>query len=265
MNMNMNMNMKSDGFGDWRIAAASRLAEDVPAAYPGGPSHKAGAAVYLSELAKNENGENIGFTAPSATAMALNSAYKAFDRANSLKGQIKYQDVATPQGSGKSVQHENCTELFDYFEASMEVVVFSFLALESFCNHTISRELKESIDVKRRKKRVVMSPSEAERQLSTEEKLVNVLPKLRSKPTPKGKVVWEAFKVLKNARDACVHLKGGSQYSGGASSEESLFFYFLHFDLVKYPDAALEMILYFHQLEKLPRWLGILSNERKNS
>lgn len=43
-----------DGFGDWRIAAASRLDRDLPEAFPGGPSHKAGAAVYLSALVTTE-------------------------------------------------------------------------------------------------------------------------------------------------------------------------------------------------------------------
>ena len=42
-----------DGLGDWRIALATRLVKDVPAAYPGGPSHKAGAPVYVSSLTKH--------------------------------------------------------------------------------------------------------------------------------------------------------------------------------------------------------------------
>jgi len=44
--------MPDDDIGDWRIEAAATLAKDVPAAYPGGPSHKAGAHVYLSHVVK---------------------------------------------------------------------------------------------------------------------------------------------------------------------------------------------------------------------
>lgn len=37
-----------DGLGDFRISAASRLAEDLPAAFGGGPEYKAGTGVFLT-------------------------------------------------------------------------------------------------------------------------------------------------------------------------------------------------------------------------
>lgn len=72
--------MDEDGLGDWRYAAVSRLAADVPAEYPGGPSHKAGAPVYQSALVETADGEYVAFTTPSATAMAINVALKAAEQ-----------------------------------------------------------------------------------------------------------------------------------------------------------------------------------------
>lgn len=74
----------SDGLGDWRIAAVARLAQDLPAAFPGGPSHKAGAPVYQTELVPTSKGEPLGFLTPSATAMALSIALGASRSAKRL-------------------------------------------------------------------------------------------------------------------------------------------------------------------------------------
>ena len=53
--------VQKDEFGDWRIAAVTTLAQDVPAAFPGGPAHKAGAPVYLSSFTKHPKHNVIGF------------------------------------------------------------------------------------------------------------------------------------------------------------------------------------------------------------
>ena len=200
-----------DEFGDWRISAVGTIKEDIPAAYPGGPSHKAGTPIYQSTLVQTEDKQNIGFTLPSSTAMALNIAINAAKSAKDFKSRIAYGKVATPQGSGLAVNHDSDECLFNYFEQCMIAVTFSYQAIEVFCNHTIAREIKEATEVKRRKKRVILSPLELERQLSTEEKISLILPKIKGLPTPKGKRPWEAFKKLKEARDSTIHMKNIDQ------------------------------------------------------
>lgn len=244
-----------DGFGDWRIAAASRLAEDLPASFPGGPSHKAGATVYQSSLVETESGEHIGFLTPSATAMAFNIAIQASEKAMQLYSLLEYDEVLTPNGSGKSISNDKSKELYDFFEQCMIVASFSYQALETFCNHTIIRELSEPLGVKRRKKRLILTPLELERQLSTSEKLSLVLPKIKGIPTPKGKKVWEPFKRLEEARDSTIHLKSKDQ---ATTDRESLFFQFLNHQSTEYPKAAADMVRYFVR-EKEPRWLKSLN------
>ncbi|WP_372810185.1 hypothetical protein [Pseudoalteromonas nigrifaciens] len=240
-----------DGFGDWRIAAVTTITADVPAAYPGGPSHKAGTPLYQSSLVQTEDKQNIGFTLPSSTAMALNIAINAAKNAKEYKDKIEYGNVATPEGAGLAVKHESDEDLFNYFEQCMIAVTFSYQAIEVFCNHTIARELKEAVEVKRRKKRVTLSPTELERQLSTEEKVSLILPKIKGLPTPKGKRPWEAFKNLKVARDSTIHMKNIDQQ---VLDTESLYFQFLSKDCEIFPKAAIAMIHYFLK-DKEPRWL----------
>jgi hypothetical protein len=244
-----------DGF-DWRIAAATRIVNPIPAAYPGGPSHRGGSALFQSALVETHSGENIGFTLPSATAMAINVAINAGKEANKLKRKLVFDDVVTFNGPGRSVSNSANSMLYDFFEQCMISVAFSYQALEVFSNHTIARDQKGSMVVKRRKKRAVLAPIELERHLSTEEKLTIVLPKIKNVPTPKGKHSWQLFKKLKHARDATIHLKYRDQQ---AVDRDSLFFVFLNEDPESFPRAAVEIILYFNPSDA-PRWLQFLSN-----
>ncbi|MEW9798883.1 hypothetical protein [Alteromonas sp. CYL-A6] len=241
-----------DDLGDFRFAAVTRITADVPAAYPGGPSHKAGTPLYLSSLVLNEKNKWISFNLPSSAAMALNKALKAASEANILFKKIEYLEVATPEGPGLAVKSHCHTMLFDYFEECMAAVTFSFQALELFCNHTISRHLKEGMEMKRKKKREFMSPSELERQISTDEKLSVVVPKALKVSTPKGKRPWESFKKLKQARDATIHMKYSDQQ---IMDKDTLFFQFLNTeDVYIFPEAAAQMLRWFAK-DKEPRWL----------
>ncbi len=246
-----------DNFGDRRIAAVTTLTKDIPAAYPGGPSHKAGSPVYQSCQIQTEDGVNIGFTLPSATAMALNIAVHASKEAEAYNKNITFNEIITPHGKGYSVSNESNAILYDFFEACMKTIVFSFQAIEIYCNHSIIREMKSTMDFKRRRKRITLAPKDIERQLSTEEKLSQVLPKLKSISTPKGKTVWKAFKRLKTARDSIVHLKTRDQQ---AVDKESLYFQFLNCKISEFPETSINMIKYFVG-DAEPRWLTLISSE----
>lgn len=246
-----------DGLGDWRIAAASRLAKDLSAAFPGGPSYKAGTAVHQTELVQTPTGEYLGFLTPSATAMAFSIALTASNNAKRLFSTLTYDSVLTPHGRGKSISNQRTGELFDFFEQCMIAVTFSFQALEVFANHTISRNLRNSMEVKRRKQKILLAPRELESELSTDEKLATVLPKILNLSTPKGKQVWQEYKVLKETRDATIHLKSYGVKSSNKSENELLFFQFLNVDPLRYPKAAEAMVRYFEK-DNVARWLSAL-------
>ena len=126
----------------------------------------------------------------------------------------------------------------------MVVSAFSFQALEVFCNQSIGRSVRGTTVVKRRGKRVSLTAEEIERQLSTNEKLSQVLPEIFDIPTPKGKKVWEPFKELQESRDSAIHLKSNHQY---AVDENTLYYQFLTGKFEHYPRAAADMISYFQR------------------
>jgi hypothetical protein len=160
------------------------------------------------------------------------------------------------------VPTEESSALFDFFEQSMISVTFSFQALEAFCNHTINRNLKAPMKVKRRKGEEQLSPAEIERRLSTEEKLGKILPKILGMPTPSGKAVWEKMVNLQKVRDATIHLKGLDQYPKTGIDKTTLFFQLLNHDPLEFPEGAISLISYFFEGKEKPRWLALAPSIR---
>ena len=121
------------------------------AAYPGGPSHNAGALVFTETSGKDAKGRFVGFTTPSAIALALDLALKAVDRARELQNQLDSSEVVTPFGPGTSVTYASTSTLYDYVQQCMTVLAFSFQALEAFCNETISAKVSGTYPLERRR------------------------------------------------------------------------------------------------------------------
>ena len=248
--------MEGNGLGDWRIQAATRLAKDVPAAYPACPSHKSGSPVYLVTATRDSRGDCVGFTTPSPTALALSIAASAGKRAVDLRATLVLRDVPTPYGSGRMVAHENLPHLFNYFEQCMITVSFSFQALETFCNDIIANKVGGTFQLARRGKPAEVSPDELQRIAATEEKLATVLPAVLGLKSPKGRKVWQDFKELKRVRDTTTHLKSYEALNRDID-EESLFYQFFRLDVDKFPRSALSMMEYFVVPGQEPRWLEL--------
>ncbi len=249
-----------DTLGDWRLQAALRLGQDLPAAFPGGPSHKKGTPVHLVTSTRGIGNQPIGFVTPSSTALALSIAMNASIQSIERLNQVKYENIISPEGPGKSVNHKDATPLFDYFESCMVAITFSLQAVEAFSNWVIADKVQNTFSIIRDKGVEVMTSAELERKLAIEEKLHIALPNLLGISSPKGKKVWESFKKLKQARDSIVHLKSSDQYPNrmqvGTIDKSSLYFVFLNNKMTIYPTAAIRMIHYFHpSTNESPRWL----------
>lgn len=197
-----------DGLGDWRIQAVLTISEDIPAAYLGGPSHKAGTPGYLVSVAKHREHRYLGFVTPNPTALALDVAYDASVKATKLRTSLALMDIVGPNGRGKQVTGENLPHLYDFFENCMMAVTFSFQSLETFANLIIALELEDKkIKIKRKGEFVEYSSENAERNLSTEEKIFEVLPQIKGISIKKGAGAGQNFTQLKKIRDATIHLK----------------------------------------------------------
>jgi hypothetical protein len=254
--------VEQDGLGDWRLQAATRLTADVPAAYPGGPSHKAGTPLHLSTRTETAAYPNLYFLTPSATALALNSAFRSSERAALLWPQIAFDAVQTPHGSGTSFRPLDIRLLFDYFEECLASASASFQAIEAFANEIIGGHVKGTFTVQRPKGPEALDADAIQRRVPTEEKIATVIPALLQKTTLKGRIEWERFKVLKGVRDASIHFKSTDQYpTSGKTDKDSLYYRLLNNDPRQFPRTALAMIWKLRVDAATPRWLNHLAEK----
>lgn len=251
--------MKSDGMGDWRIKAVTTLAKDVPAAYPGGPSHKAGALVYLISSTKATDGQSINFITPSPAALALNIASNAAKQAIHLRQTLAFKDMIGPDGHSKGVADENHPHLYDFFEFCMLAITFSFQALETFSNDTIVNSIKDTYPLKKNGITKNVTAYELQRNTSTEYKLSVILPDILKIASPTTDPIWSDFNKLKDSRDAVIHLKP-SYVATEDMQTEIIFCQFVEDDIAQFPKCAFRLIEHFLPPNKLPRWF-ILAKE----
>jgi hypothetical protein len=263
-NSSLLKDLELEGLADWRVESFGRLANDLPAAFPGGPSHPTGSFVYPAPtLVRYPTYNAIGFITPSPTAMALNIAATAAAAAVVLRTQILFQNGVSPIGSVKMVTDKSQPILFDYFEQCMIAVAFSFQSLEAFSNQVIQAHVKETFRVLRKGESKDLSADDLERETPTEEKLATVLPSLLSVKSPKGQKVWERFVKLKRVRDSAIHLKSVDAQS--RLDTESLYFQFLNHNAKDFPRAALEMIEHFRADTKRPLWMARIQERVKET
>lgn len=242
--------MTIDNLGDWRIDTVASLAE------PYG-SIPAGTPVRLMSTAKHSRHKYLSFVTPSASALCLNVAINAAALAEGIRPRLLLTHMTTHEGErGSLVRDESIADLYYFFEQSMIAVVMSFQAIEILANSIIGRRATEKITVRRKGGLVKQfTPKEAERELSTEEKVGQALPSILAVPSPRGTRVWQSFKKLKDARDSTVHLKSNDIYTRNQVDRESLFFYFLNRDARYYPNEAIKVITHFFPKSR-PRWLA---------
>jgi hypothetical protein len=213
-----------------------------------------GSPIQLMSVAKHKKHSYLSFVTPSPSALCLNVAIEAAARAEAIRPRLSLSPVLTPYAKRASqVREESVSDLYYFFEQSMIAVTMSFQAIEVFANATIGRRAANNIVVKRKGGDKSLTPAEAERELSTEEKLGQVLPTIFGVSSPRGNRAWQSFKILKQGRDATVHLKSHDIYTRNNIDRESLFFYYLNHDVRDYPAAAIKVMSHF--FKDMPRWL----------
>ncbi|MDD4137104.1 MAG: hypothetical protein PHT99_04305 [Methanoregula sp.] len=243
---------------DWRIWGCTFLAKDVPAAYPGGPSHKAGDPLFYSSLTRTEKGELIGFIQPRPAAMAINISISNALKANSIRDSLKLSSTITPHGKGLQISTEDTSHLFDYFECCMISVTFSVQSLDTFCNEQIEAYVKSTIPVKMNKKVKHLNKNQLQENLSLKMKIGTILPKIFTIPPPESladKQIWNGYLELERVRNITVHLLSSDENTGVNIDKESLFFEFFKTDARKYPAYALDVMDYFKPKIGNKQWI----------
>ena len=216
-----------------------------------------GAPVRLVSIARHKKYRYLSFVTPSGPALCLNLAIDAAARAEAIRPRLLLNPMITPEGHrGFQIREESINDLYYFFEQSIVSVTMSFQAVEVFANALIGRRTTKNIVVKCKAGDKELTSTEAERELSTEEKIGQVLPDILGVTCPRANRVWQYFKMLKVGRDDTVHLKSRDIYTRNNVERESLFFSYLNRDVRKFPDAAIKVMSYFFpKQDMVPRWL----------
>lgn len=237
---------KDGDVGDWRMDMVGRVDGDQ-GEYKNNSNVRHVAAVEVQPGIINS------FAVPSSVALALDIAEQAAQRASSLRLRIPFQPIKAEGAAAFGVTTEGLPAIYDFLEQSMIAAVFAYQAVESFANGVIGRHLNEPMTVARRgRKPKPFAPEQLVRRLSTSEKLLLVLPKIRDVESPEGSPKWQRFERLESARDSTVHLKAKDQYG---KDRDSLFFKMLSISPIEFPSAAVMTIHHYFKPDGEPRWL----------
>ena len=237
--------------GDWRlmktgwVTGADGQQWDQPRAFRGSTWH--------APIGGNE----FSFPTPSAASLHLNAAWKSARRAQAIKERLAI-DVFMNEAGHYVMQaaEESTAALFDYFEEMIGVAFGSFGAIEAYCNQLVVELAKGSVALKRKKGAVVsLTPEEAERQASTDEKVKRLVPDLVGVLTPCGKPTWDTYLKIKRVRDAVTHFKRHDQMRHADRAHEPTVLLDLYaLDCFALPEDALAVLSYFQPAAK-ERWM----------
>ncbi len=243
---------------DWRVRAATTLAQDVPAAYPGGPSHKAGAPVVVVTIGRGIHRLPLSFATPSSPALALSAAIKAATAAKVLRNSLVFDVHPGPTGSIEGISDGTTVQLFDFFEQAFVSIVFSYQSIEAFANEEVHRLVQRPYRVSFRGSLEDLDADAIERWLPTDQKLVDVIPAFVRVHAPKKAKWWSSFRSLTRLRNDTIHLKAGRAYPRTAIGlpPPSIFHELLATrSLLVFPITAAAAMRHFHEGRELPSWL----------
>lgn len=213
---------------------------------------KDGTLLWVTTQTFDDRGNSVSFPTPSPAAIALNVSINAAHRAAKRKPHLGFKTLAVRPLRGIADKH--ITDLYEFFEDSMLASVFAFQALEAYANVVISERLATPMTFKRSKTTAVLTPTQIEREVSTDEKLRRVVPTALGVKAPTGTKLWERYKWLKDVRDSTVHLKSHELYVRGKPDRESLYYRFLNASPLDYPTVAIKLIEHYADKDQ-PRWL----------
>lgn len=234
---------------DFRYQALTTLAKDWTSPYTG-ILHKKGAIVEFSAITKYTSKQLISFPIPNASAMYLKLSFQLFK-----ESQEGLDKVEAKKKEGEEVTHVgDITDFYDLLEKRLASIIFAYTALEVFANQTIpDKYVYEKFREDDRCKETY-TKEQAERWVSLDEKLSDLLPNVLSLKTPKGKRTWDKYKKLKKLRDRLIHPKSKDLHSTG-KDDASIWNIISAKNLDNPALIAKEVISYFVDgLAEKPRW-----------
>lgn len=145
--------------------------------------------------------KEINLSLPNEIGLSLNIFTKARDEAENLLEKLK-KDME----NNKDFYSENVSLFYDYIEQIQIACVFSYRAVEAFCNATIPNDF---VYKKTNSKGIqeIYEISQIEKWIPTSEKLTEIIPNILSCESPKQIKHWSMFKELETLRNEIIHSK----------------------------------------------------------
>jgi hypothetical protein len=231
---------------DWRYCAATTLAEDWVSPYSG-VLHRKGTPVTASTFVKHGK-RRLRIGDPSAPALFLSQSQKAYEQALQIHPFV-LEDWPPVSGVDPSVVAYDCLELI------MASVIFAYTALEAFANEEIPEDFAYEQQTESGLY-VVRDKEWVERNLTLDDKLATILPKVTGKPSPKGLKLWKDYVHLRKLRHRIVHLKSSdrARSKGNNLYPDSIWSKLLDPQQLNYPLVAKEMVVHFRGKDSV-HWL----------
>lgn len=178
-------------------------------------------------------GRDISVAAPNEISLSLSISRKAVAAADDLRERIK-------NNSEERWFSNDVTDVYDMLEEMQTAIVFSYRAIESFCNASIPSDY---IYRKENQKGITeeYGKEQIERWLTTSEKVSSILPIVLDCKTPKSEKFWSDFKKLENLRNEIIHSK--------SSSSLDILAELLSEETKQYIDSSIFLLNYFIQLD----------------
>lgn len=159
---------------------------------------------FFQKIIKPRIGLNtITLAVPNEIALAISVATKSLQQSKKIKVDLERLSEST-----ESIYDHNVGLAYDYLESIQAAIIFSYKAVESFCNAAIpdSYIYKKSTS----KSTEHYNKEQIERWVSTSEKVSSILPPILKCSPPQSESFWSDFKSLERLRNEIIHSKSSN-------------------------------------------------------
>lgn len=195
-----------------------------------------GKTAFFQKIIKAKMGSNdLSVAIPNEISLSLNISMKSLSVAEQ-----KHEEIKSRASTNDTIFDADVRIAYDFLEEIQKAIIFSYKAVESFCNASIP----DTYTYKKTTSKGIVEhygKEQIERWVSTSEKISKIIPDVLKCNSPTEKKFWGDFKNLERVRNEIIHSKS----SNSAEILVELFSSKIH----KYIESSLLLLEYFIELD----------------